>query len=268
MTPHATDHQAVHELLGSYALDTLNDLEARRVERHVTRCDDCHAELRSLLGAVDALAVAPDQHELPVAIRTSVLDAIDAIDAIEAGSATTARFGAVSDRPTWAARASRRFVVGRPAFAAVAAACLLVVGVGVGSQLNWSGDGPSRPSDAGIRTPADTMTGTSGVVDVDTSGALADTTMELVDVHGAGMLVTKNLPEPPAGYAWRVWGVSGGHDMHAIGPLDPDAEGTMALQPVIGVHGHDYDAVAITLERADAGGDSQQGPVVGWARMA
>lgn len=113
---------------------------------------------------------------------------------------------------------------------------------------------------------ADTMTGSSHVMRVDTSGALDGSTMELVDVHGAGLLVTKDLPESPDGFRWRLWGVDAQRTLHPLGDLDPTSEGNMGLQPVAELHAKPYDALAITLEPQDSV-TSNRGPVVGWAQM-
>ena len=43
--PCAMDHDEVATLLGAYALDALDELEHKRVERHLKRCPRCQAEI-------------------------------------------------------------------------------------------------------------------------------------------------------------------------------------------------------------------------------
>ena len=51
-----TQHEAIQELLGAYALDALDPVEHRRVERHIAGCDDCANEVRLLTEAASELA--------------------------------------------------------------------------------------------------------------------------------------------------------------------------------------------------------------------
>ncbi len=41
----------LHGLSGAYAVDALDDLERARFERHLAECEDCRAEVASLVEA-------------------------------------------------------------------------------------------------------------------------------------------------------------------------------------------------------------------------
>lgn len=65
---------AVHELTAAYALDALDDDEAREYERHLARCERCRAELATLTEAAAGLAFAAEPVEPPPALRQRILD--------------------------------------------------------------------------------------------------------------------------------------------------------------------------------------------------
>lgn len=242
------DHEDVAELLSLYALDAALPDEARAVERHVTRCAACHAELQSLLAASNALAAAPQQHAMPASVRAKIMAATDA-------PAATDPVGA-APRRTRRQRARFNVWVAAPMAACVA---LAVVVLSLSTRL------ASEDSDS--LTPS-TMVESSHVVRIDTSGELRDVRAEYADVHGVGMIVTKGLPAPPAGYTYRVWGVTPGHDMHPMGALAPHTgRDEMALQAIDAPKRGEVASIEITLERSSAGADTPAGPVVGQAEM-
>jgi hypothetical protein len=92
---------------------------------------------------------------------------------------------------------------------------------------------------------------------------------EYADVHGVGMIVTQGLPAPPAGYAYRIWGVTPSHDMHPMGALQPHAgRDQMGMQPIDAPRAGEVASIEITLERGATQATSPDGPVVGRAVMA
>src|SRR5687768_5873145 len=67
-----TQHEEIQELLGAYALDALDPLEHRRVERHIAGCDDCANEVRLLTEAASELAwLAKEEEAGDLAYRIS-----------------------------------------------------------------------------------------------------------------------------------------------------------------------------------------------------
>jgi anti-sigma-K factor RskA len=65
-----------HTLAGAYALQSLNDLERRRFERHLARCPDCADELRDLRETTARLALASDR-PAPSSLRGKVFAEIE-----------------------------------------------------------------------------------------------------------------------------------------------------------------------------------------------
>ena len=262
MTPDdRSTHDVVQELLSLYALDTATPDEARQVERHVARCAACHAELQTLLEAAGALRYAAPQQAMPASVRASVLAAIDDVEGVERPAA------AVTAAPV-RTRANRiqRWRRSSAAFGAMAA-CLALVVVALGVQtarLQQQDDPTSNESSI-----AATMTGSSHIIPIRTSGKLEGVDAEYADVHGVGMIVTKGLPKAPDGYTYRVWGVTPAKDMHPMGELAPHTgRDAMALQAVDAPRAGEVASIEITLEPESATPTQPDGAVVGRATMA
>ncbi|MSO41132.1 MAG: hypothetical protein EXQ70_04440 [Solirubrobacterales bacterium] len=60
-----------------FMLGALEPGEARRTERHISRCEECRAEVRWLQPAVDVLAESVEQIEPPPELRQRLLGAIN-----------------------------------------------------------------------------------------------------------------------------------------------------------------------------------------------
>jgi len=270
MNTQPSAHDQVRDLLGVFVMGIAEPFEAQTVEQHVARCITCHTELQSLIATAEALSFVPDQHNMPVCLHASILSAISETETpIDATPEMATKVESESS-PMRIWRRDRPQLGIALRVALPAAACLVVALGAVGVQTSRLVDrdqqlGSLRAA-AASQASDKSIIATSHVVKVKTSGALSKSTVELVDIHGAGLLITKNLPEPPTGYEWRVWGVERDHDMHPMGGLDPKLEQGMGLQPIIGLHDQPFDAIAITLERSNAG-DEHQGPVVGWGQM-
>jgi len=256
---HPLPHEHVSTLLGLYALGAAEPEDARSVEQHAARCSECHAELQQMLAAADSLAFAPAQHPAPARLHDNVMASIGAHRATRNEEASKqSRRAELRHRVT-------RIWVNRQVVVPMAACLLLALSVATVQTVRLSNQPSQAPATTTPVAASSSMFATSHVFSVDTSGALKGSKMELVDVHGAGMLVTQSLPDPPIGYEWRVWGVSKDHVMHAMGELKRSTE-EMGIQPIAGLHSQPFDAVAVTLEAVGAS-TVQTGPVVGWAQM-
>lgn len=115
-----TDEGTAHDNVGAYVLDALADEERAQFEAHLARCPDCRAEVVELQQVVDVLPLALEGVEPSALLRNRVMDVSreedrPALVPIPGGRATP--------RP----RASWRW----PELAAIAAAVLLVAGLGV-----------------------------------------------------------------------------------------------------------------------------------------
>lgn len=163
---------AVHDLTAAYALDALDDGDARGYEEHLAGCERCREELASLQAAAGALAYAADPARPPEALRARILDA-----------AREERSNVV---PLHAHRARHRVTAAVAAVAAVAAGGLAVWNVSLHDRLG-------RAHEALHGVP---LTGAKGSVVV--SG-------------GSGALVVSDLAAAPAGKTYEAWVVARGH---------------------------------------------------------
>ncbi len=262
-----TRHEDVQILLAAYALDSVDEGDLRAVESHVARCTNCHAELQSLLRTGEALADAPRQFAPPSTLRQRILDDALALDT------TSAHVPAIRGARRWKLFPDMSKLM-QPAVAASLAALVIVSGIATqqfqrARTLDRQIARDRSAVAAGARPSPTSMIGTSGTHTVATSGMLKSAHMELVDVHGAGMLVAKDLPPAPAGYEWRVWGVAPGHDMHAMGKIDHvrNAPNGMQIQSIGSMKNADLTAVVITVVRSSAP-HSVVGEEVGRVTMA
>ena len=57
------EHNELRSLIGAYALDATDALERRRIERHLTTCEDCTNEVRMLRETAAELAWLPDPED-------------------------------------------------------------------------------------------------------------------------------------------------------------------------------------------------------------
>ena len=72
--PPGRSSDELHELLAAYALDAVDDVERRAIERFVAQDDDAAAELASLRATAAELGAAgPARTDLPASLRASVL---------------------------------------------------------------------------------------------------------------------------------------------------------------------------------------------------
>ena len=118
-----------HQDVGAYALGVLDDRAATRFEEHLVDCDECAAELESLLPIVEAMADV-DPTDVTVAAPTPI------------GAARSARAtrtpGVGRLRPLMA----KHRLTDRPRAMAVAAATIGVLALGIGGVIvgaQWTG---------------------------------------------------------------------------------------------------------------------------------
>jgi anti-sigma-K factor RskA len=66
----------IHLLAGAYAVDALDDLEARRFEQHLTACSSCRDDVAGFVTALGSLATAAAELP-PPGLRATVIQAVD-----------------------------------------------------------------------------------------------------------------------------------------------------------------------------------------------
>ena len=121
----------LHKLTGAYALDALDELERARFDQHLAMCEDCRAEVAELRETAAFLAEAVATPP-PASLRTSVLAGISQVRPMPPEVPVAAPTSISSTR------AHRR----RPVWTTflVAAALMLVAGVGIATWSPWASD--------------------------------------------------------------------------------------------------------------------------------
>jgi anti-sigma-K factor RskA len=130
-------HDDLHTLTGSYAVDALPPDELDEFERHLTHCGSCASEVRGLRETAARLALAVAEQP-PAQMRAQVLAAADRTRQLPPITSDRPSRGAPrSIRSARSARAARRVWIPRISVVAAAASVALAVVFGV-SQSHTS----------------------------------------------------------------------------------------------------------------------------------
>jgi anti-sigma-K factor RskA len=226
MTPPSAAHEDRRDDLAAYALGALEPGEASELESHLATCAECRAYLAEIRPGVDLLAASAPQLPPPPGLRERLLATVNA----EAERIAAAEAAAAPPRRRW--RSWRGLAV-RPA-TAIAAALVLVVGLGVGYLIRGTG---------GTQTttiPAHATPQASGPVKA-----------SLARVDGTGTLEVKRMPPLTGGDVYEVWTQHG----NAFRPestfvLRSDGTANAAVQHLEG-------ASAVLVTREPHGGSPQ-----------
>jgi hypothetical protein len=210
------NHEEAVELLGAYALDAVEPVEAAELGEHVATCPRCreelatHRQVAAMLGNVGG--AAPDH----------LWDAIES--SIGSDEARGARREPVSPvlapiQPISHRQKPKRSIAGRVAVAVsvAAAAAIAVLGIQV-AHLNKqvtqarhtaSAGDLSRAAESALldpsatRIPLKTTLGHQVVAEVVTTAS------------GSGFMFNQGLPALPASRAYQLWALSGGKAISA-----------------------------------------------------
>lgn len=207
------------ELAAVFALDALDDVERRRLERTLETADPEALERFRREVADTRAAMARIAEAGPVQpsdrLRRSILDAIDTDSSTSTDTNTdsnTDRAAEAGPEPSGLGQGfGRRWMW--PALAAAAAVVIALGGIAVGTRLAPSADTVSEQVFAApdVRTVS-AVIGTDGTATVVFS---RDT--------DAGVLVMNNVPPPAAGTVYQMW---------LLGPSGPVSAGTMTPDDV------------------------------------
>ena len=221
----------IHALSGAYAVDAVDDIERASFERHLASCPTCRAEVASLREASALLADAATTTP-PPELRDAVLSGITRVRPLPPVTA-----GGPVHRRRWF-----------PAL--VAAVVLALVGVGGAVWQPWRDDTSVQVSvtDQVLQDPE-----AQQVSQTLPNGATA-TVVRSPKEHRA-VLVTEDLPEPPAGKVYQLWLQTPSEDMVPAGLMP--AGGSTAL-----LDGNADDAIGVGLSLEPAGGSEQPTEVV------
>jgi anti-sigma-K factor RskA len=221
----------IHALSGAYAVDAVDDIERASFERHLASCPTCRAEVASLREASALLADAATTTP-PPELRDAVLSGITRVRPLP-----PVTVGGPVHRRRWF-----------PAL--VAAVVLALVGVGGAVWQPWRDDASQTLSatDQVLQDPE-----AQQVSQTLPNGATA-TVVRSPKEHRA-VLVTEDLPEPPAGKVYQLWLQTPSEDMVPAGLMP--AGGSTAL-----LDGNADDAIGVGLSLEPAGGSEQPTEVV------
>jgi anti-sigma-K factor RskA len=226
----ATEHDRFQDDVGVYLLGALEDGERSDFERHLATCHVCHDELERLRGAADALPRSVEQYDPPPAVKRALMEHVYA----EAGTARPAR------------RPNLRRLFARPQLAAVAAAVVLLVGVGAGLAISQLGG-----EEGGTRTIA-------AQVDA-TRASNGRAVVVLPKAGGPGHLRVSGMPELPPGKVYEIW-LKRGNRIEP-GPLfSVDRNGTGAGAIPDNLKG--VDQVMVTRERTGGAPQPTEPPLI------
>ncbi|MBD5786131.1 anti-sigma factor [Cellulosimicrobium terreum] len=237
----------VHDLLPAYALDAVDDLERRAVERLLASDPDARRELDEYRDVVSAFAV---DHEPPASVRDAVLARVADTPQLGAQSTSRATAGRSAGEPVHAASARARVRWGL-----VAAAAAVVLAIGVPTTVAVR----ATQEQSRLQAQADTV-----------SRMLADPSATIVrgDVTGGGeasvlvagddfLFRATDLPDAGDDQDYQLWVVDAEGAATSAGVLS--AEGGTAEQLVEDVPGA---AVAVTVEPEGGSEQPTTDPIV------
>jgi anti-sigma-K factor RskA len=202
-------HDDLHTLTGSYAVDALPPDELDEFERHLTHCGSCASEVRGLRETAARLALAVAEQP-PAQMRAQVLAAAERTRQLPPITSERPSRGAPrSIRSARSARAARRVWIPRISVVAAAASVALAVVFGV-SQSNTS----SRLSTLENQLSAarvhnqqvDSVLAQGDLRLVSNKTSVGGSVSAIVSPSAARLVVvTSGLPALPAGKVYELW---------------------------------------------------------------
>ena len=173
----------LHDLTAAYALDALDDEDARAYEEHLAHCERCRDELASFSETAGALAYAVDTPAPPPELRARILQ-----------QAARERSNVAPLRPRWVAPLA--------AVAAVAACAAIALGLWAASL---SGKLDSKNEALARQTRVAEILASPGARKV----SFARGTL-VVEPGGRAALVVRDLREAAPGKTYEAWVADGG----------------------------------------------------------
>ena len=231
----------IHALTGAYALDAVSGAEREAFERHLSECESCTQEVRELRETATRLALAAAE-DPPTELKARVLDEIKVVRQEPPQTIVTPLRR--RDRGTLALRLT-----------GMAAAVLLVAAAALGVLVVRQNDQLDQARAQAAEMSEILRAGDAQVLTLD-EGEKGKMTVAMSRSENRMLLLTEDLPNPPAGSDFQVWTGHGG-TMVSAGFLTP--ENGEALLAISGFG--DADAIGVTLE-PDGGSDSPTLPAV------
>jgi anti-sigma-K factor RskA len=231
----ARSHEEYKENIGAYVLGALPELEAELLERHLTSCESCRAEVEQLQPVPAAIARSVPQVEPPPSLKASLMATVNAEAAARAAAAPAGRRRERRSFGSWIAGLQPRVAV-----ALALGVLALGVVVGVAADKIAGGSGPATTTVAAKIDRKQMPTGQASLV-----------------VNGStGKLELTGAPQPPSGRVYQLW-YQHGKTIERGGTFRPHSDGSYdADVPVAGAN-----AVMVTVEHT-GGAPAPTGPPV------
>jgi anti-sigma-K factor RskA len=175
--------QDPHDLLAAYALDSLDDEEHERFERHLADCEECSKQLALLREPVAALAYAVEGPAPPEALRGRIIE----------GTRAEPRAAVIKLR-------RRNWPLAAVAGVAAVAACLAI---GLGIWANSLSSSLDRERTAKSVYEQMLEAGASAIPLQGARGSL------LIASDGRGVLVACGLDKAPSTKTYEAWVIAG-----------------------------------------------------------
>ncbi len=220
-----TPDEHLDDLLGAYALDAVDDVDRRRVERYLADHPEARAEVWQMRQA--AAMLAHTGNPAPEGVWDRIAGSLEE---------RPPRFdGVPAAKP---ARPRHRIVT------LVAAAAVLIAGTGVVTALVVGDDDEPAASESieqAYETARDDPDGRLVALASEDGSLQAEA---VVQPDGVGFLSAGTLPELPVSETYQLWGVYGDGDVISLGVVG----NRPAIEPFTAEG--DLDALVITLEAA------------------
>lgn len=214
-----TSENQTRELLGAYALDAVDDVERRRVEKLLVSDPSARDEVERLRLVADKLGNAAASAP-PAQLWESIQSAIDAD--------SSARKPSGSTEPTSIFSSKKHRSVNKPFLTAAAVLAVFVIGGAIFAGVRQDGNVPNTiASMTAMANDAASKPGSR-------TGFLTDPgqTMKVqvvADAQGHGFLMTDPLPALPEDETYQLWAANNG-TMISLGMLGSNPE--MSMVPI------------------------------------
>lgn len=251
---------SLHGLTGAYALDALDDDEQAQMVHHLASCADCRTEVESFHLTMATFASLSEQAP-PAWLRGEVLESIKSVrplppqlDSDQGDRATSAEVpdGVVADTsesqvPSSADKggvvidARRRFGRIIAASAAVAAA-LIAIAIVVWPTASTSSNPTKVTATEQVRKAADAKS-----VSLELSGG-ASATVVVSRSLGKAVIITDQMPKPPAGKVYQLWYLGANNTYTSAGVMNTMPSQSVALK------GDATNSIAVGITMEPTGG--------------
>jgi anti-sigma-K factor RskA len=248
-------HDDYKEMLAAGALSALDAADDRALASHLETCSDCRSEMHEWQDTASFMALSSPPLEPSADVRGRILESVHSESRTKSEVSRVIPFESPR-KNIWTSLGS---------FGAIAAA-LAILALVVGLFVVWQQNrrtkaelvrlsnemrdtneklATERALVALLSTPGAKMMELSG-----TNVAPGAHAMLAYDKTGHAMLMTKNLPAPPAGKAYQLWFIKDNQKMPGK-VFTPDERGNGVMEDQIPASAMESAVYAITLEPRD-----------------